>query len=220
MSETSDGARAPNRENSNWNDSGNNNNNNNSNKRRHNKHSGRSAGQDNRGFQGKCADLKSAVYDVTAGRDTFTKTTRDIAEYIGREYEDAGEFRIGMVDLELPPIVAPAEPDDANNMLQLERWKIQTRLYEKKTETRRKNSGRAYPLILGQCSQALRNRMEADVTWNNINENSDVIALLQLIQTCMIQRQTRKNAVHTLLDAQGFVPHIGGRRNRNDILVD
>ena len=98
MSETSDGARAPNRENSNRNEPGNNNNNK-SNEQRRNKRSGRTAGHDNRGFQGKCADLKSAVYDVTAGRDTFTKTARDIAEYVGREYDDAGEFRTGMVNL-------------------------------------------------------------------------------------------------------------------------
>jgi hypothetical protein len=32
------------------------------------------------------------VYDVVSGKDTFAKTTREIAEYVGREFEDAGEF--------------------------------------------------------------------------------------------------------------------------------
>ena len=31
-----------------------------------------------------CEDLKGSVYDVTAGKDKFLKTTRKIAEYVGR----------------------------------------------------------------------------------------------------------------------------------------
>ena len=46
--------------------------------------------------------------------------------------------------------------------------------------------------------------MEAAETWDTVNGNSDIIALLQLIQACMIQRQTCKNAVHTLHDAESL----------------
>ena len=33
-------------------------------------------------FEGKCEDLKTSVYDVVSGKDTFVKTTREIAEYV------------------------------------------------------------------------------------------------------------------------------------------
>jgi hypothetical protein len=57
-------------------------------------------------FEGKCVNLKSSTYNVTgAGRDTFIKTTREIAEYIGRTYEDAGEFRTSLVELSLLDLV-------------------------------------------------------------------------------------------------------------------
>jgi hypothetical protein len=44
-------------------------------------------------FKGKCAKLKNSVYDIVSGKDTFAKTTQEIAEDIRREFNDAGEFR-------------------------------------------------------------------------------------------------------------------------------
>ena len=44
--------------------------------------------------------------------------------------------------------------------------------------------------------------MEADNVWETMNANSDAIALLQLIQCCMSQRQTRKYEVHTLFEVE------------------
>jgi hypothetical protein len=74
-------------------------------------------------FEGRNADLKNSIYDVTAGKDTFTKTTREIAEYIGRTFEDAGEFRIGLVEMSLPVLVEPSTPADEKSVVQVEKWK-------------------------------------------------------------------------------------------------
>jgi hypothetical protein len=38
------------------------------------------------------------VYDVVSGKDSFTEMTREIAEYVGCKFNDAGEFRTGMVE--------------------------------------------------------------------------------------------------------------------------
>jgi hypothetical protein len=60
-----------------------------------------------------------------------------------------------------------------------------------------------YALLIGQCSQgALRNRMEVNERWGCINDTSDIMELLQLIQGCMIQHQTRQKPVHSLSDAE------------------
>jgi uncharacterized membrane protein YgcG len=138
---------------------------------------------------------------VVSGKDTFAKTTREIAEYVGREFDDAGEFRTGMVEMDLPPIVEPSPPADGSP-ISFELWKMARRTFEKQTEARRRNSSRVYALVLGQCSQALRNRMEAHENWARINEQSGVMELLQLIQTCMIQRQTRQKPTHSLFEAE------------------
>jgi hypothetical protein len=61
-------------------------------------------------FKGRCEDLNDAVYDVTTGKETFLKTTRNIAEYISHTYTDAGEFCLAMITQVLPPLVEPPFP--------------------------------------------------------------------------------------------------------------
>jgi hypothetical protein len=133
---------------------------------------------------------------VISGKDTFTKTTREIAKYVGRESDDAGEFCTGMVEMRLPALTKPATPVDGTP-INFELWKMARRTFEKQTEARRRNSSRVYALIIGQCSQALRNRMEASERWSGINKDSDVMALLQFIKNCMIQRQTRQKSTQS-----------------------
>jgi hypothetical protein len=70
--------------------------------------------------EGSCEDLKGSVYDVTTGKDTFLKTTRKIAEYVGREYTDAGEYRLAMINLNLPALVEPQLPTDVTNVMAVE----------------------------------------------------------------------------------------------------
>ena len=156
-------------------------------------------------FEGSCEDLKGSIYDVTAGKDTFLKTTRKIAEYVGHEYSDPGEYRLAMINLNLPALVEPQLPADVVNVMAVEIWKMARRTYNKKIEVRDRNEQRIYALTLGQCSQALRNRMEAQQDWTDIDEASNVIGLLTIVQVCMTLRQTRKHEVHSLVDAEAFV---------------
>ena len=128
------------------------------------------------------------------------KTTRSIAECVGRSYDDASDFRTGMVNLELLGVDAPKDPPDDAGAVRLKLWKLARRWYELALENRRKVNGRAYALVLGQCSQAVRNCLEAHADWNTINGSSDIIELLRLIQTCMTQQQTRKHPIHNIMD--------------------
>jgi hypothetical protein len=84
-----------------------------------NQHNNTSSQRETR-FEGSCEDLKGSVYDVTAGKDTFLKTTRKIAEYVGCEYTDAGEYRVAMINLNLPALVEPQLPMNVTNMMAVE----------------------------------------------------------------------------------------------------
>ena len=157
-------------------------------------------------FEGSCEDLKGSVYDVIAGKDTFLKTMRKIAEYVGREYTDAGgEYRLAMINLNLPARVEPQLPVDVVNVMAVEISKMARCTYNKKMEARDRNEQRIYSLTLGQCSQALHNRMEAHRDWTTTDEASNVIGLLTIVQVCMTLRQTRKHEVHSLFDAEALV---------------
>jgi hypothetical protein len=125
---------------------------------------------------------------VTAGKDTFLQTTRKIAEYVGREYSDASEYRLAMINLNLPTLVEPQLPADIANVIAVEIWKMARRIYNKKIEARDRNEQRIYALTLGQCSQALCNRMEAHQGWTDIDVASNVIGVLTIVQVCMTLR--------------------------------
>ena len=112
-------------------------------------------------FEGKCDALKGHIYDVARGsnkhHETFQKTTREIAEYIGREFDEGGEFRTGLVNLRLPDLIEPVPPDDPNaDKVGFEKWKFEFARYRKDSANRKKNEQKAYALILGQCSPAVR----------------------------------------------------------------
>ena len=109
-----------------------------------------------------------------------------------------------MVEMRLAPLTEPMAPTD-DNAIQFKLWKMAHRAYKKQTEAHFHNSYRVFALVLGQWSQALHNRMEASKTWACINDASDMMGLLQLIQNCMIQHQTWQKPIHSLLDAEAQV---------------
>ena len=72
-------------------------------------------------------------------------------------------------------------------------------------EARDRNQLQIYALTLGQCSQALRNQMEAHHDWTAIDEAPKVIGMLRTIQICMTLCQTRKHEVHSLFGGEAFM---------------
>jgi hypothetical protein len=57
--------------------------------------------------------------------------------------------------------------------------------------------------------------MEAHQDWNDHDEDSNVIGLLTIIQVCMTLRQTRKNEVHSLFDAEAAILSYKQNKNSN-----
>ena len=172
------------------------NNNNNSNDNEDNNDSGCQCGcnrrnrgnqpqqQQQRGFKGKNPDLQGYVYDVglpNSNNDLFTKTTKEIGEYVARTIDGAGVYRLAMVDLVMPALEEPDVPATADGQNEpswaaREQYKQQYSEYIKKKEKRTQHESKIFPIILGQCSRTIRDRLEAHSDWININSKSDVLA--------------------------------------------
>lgn len=65
-------------------------------------------------FQGKCDELNGHIYDCTDSRqsDMFTKTTKEIGEYVGTNYRHGNDTKIAIITLTMltfedPPIPLP-----------------------------------------------------------------------------------------------------------------
>ena len=77
-------------------------------------------------FEGKCPDLKGHIYDCSDVRqsDQYTKTTKEIAEHVGRTYTYGGDARLAVETLTLPTLTMPVDPPDGAN-------RTETRIWEK-----------------------------------------------------------------------------------------
>ena len=110
-------------------------------------------------FKGKCEDIADFVYDTGITDDSkelFKNTTREIAEYVSRNYDKAGEFRLALIQMELPAITEPAAPAHDAGLAVVERYKLDLRMFMDKSRHREENLGKIFPLILGQCSRTIR----------------------------------------------------------------
>jgi uncharacterized membrane protein YgcG len=208
MSSASDGAPAATH-------GGNNNNNNNNNNepreggrqrnRNRNKERVRTANR----FEGEIDGLKGHVYDVGASRNSaedFHRTTTKIAEYISRMEDGAGEFLLALDPnkLKFEALIKPVLPDEtAANFEELKyEWGLDVKDYRQRLKTRTQLIMKAFAIVLGQCSQAVRDRIEAHQDWNATKTSLDVIKLLILIRTSLFSGATTRHAVHAIMDAQ------------------
>ena len=126
---------------------------------------------------------------------------KEIAEYAAREYTDAGDFGSGLVNLTLPTLTPPQRPDPTD-LLALEEFRIDFKLFKEKERSHKANTEKVFFLVLGQCSQSVRDRLEGSPTWGTIMSTKDLIALLRLIRASMYQQAANQAPVHSLLEAE------------------
>ncbi|KAG7361120.1 hypothetical protein IV203_036220 [Nitzschia inconspicua] len=100
-------------------------------------------------------DLGEHVYVLGGKKDLFSKTTTAI------------------------------DPDDSASNIVMKRWEIELKAYELAMKTRVSNEKKAFALVLGQCSPAVRTRLKSAKSWAELNQKSDIIGLLKLLQSCL-----------------------------------
>lgn len=106
----------------------------------------RNCSRNNSKFKGKCEDLEGFIYDIGApnsAQDLFTTTTREIAEYVAREYQNASKFGTGLPNLQLPTLLPPARPADGNQAA-IKEYQLDLKEYKEKVCNRATNTGKVF----------------------------------------------------------------------------
>ena len=157
-------------------------------------------------FQGKTQDpiLRKHIFDVGTiqkSQDLFVTTAKEIGEYISREYDDAGEFRNAFIDLRYAEVLTEPERPTATDQFTILIWTEEMKEYRKKLRNRKKNEEKAFPLLLGQCSPTIVQRIEATQRWNSVSGANDVLGLLELIREAMYTGTTRRKDTTALVEA-------------------
>lgn len=93
--------------------------------------------------------------------DTFTKTTKEISEYVGRTYKNGGNLRHAIARMVKPALKMPDEPPVNPSATQEAIWKRQIDKYVKQGMMIEENLKTAYALIWGQCTDSMRAKLES-----------------------------------------------------------
>ena len=179
----------------------NNNNNNNFHRRGQQQQQQRAAPK----FTGRCEDVGGHIYDCTAPRDAATQfvlTTREISEYVGREYSHGGDIRLTVLNQARPTLTEPSDPAENATRTQVRIWERKCDAFVRREEALEENIKKAYALVYGQCTEAMRARVESAPGYVTFSPISDVIALLKAIKQIMFQYQEEKYPYHALFEAK------------------
>ena len=134
-------------------------------------------------FGGLTEDLKGHIYNVGTGSqaDQFTATTKALLSYSGRKCSNPQDIRIAIErqkDVSIPTINSRTDIDGEVVKLLLRK---ETDTYVKRSQQYRQNKAKIYSVDLGQCTEAMNNRLEGEETYKDINGESGVIHILLLI---------------------------------------
>ena len=156
--------------------------NNNNNNRRGIRHNNNNPNRRNvSSFEGRERSLKGFIYDFTGERnpEQWIKTTKEIVTYVGRTYNKfTTEFTEAVRDLTLADPVQPQAPDPTD-VIAFEIWKIEIKEYRTKAQEYDNFRAGLYNLVLGQCSEALEDRLKSHQDFHAAAH--DGIALLKII---------------------------------------
>ena len=170
------------------------------NKNTGNRRKGRTRGQQNifvqpAKFKGETEALHGHIYDVGTSNqaDLFTETTKKIASYAGRTCKEPQDIRRSIEDIDDVDIPMPTERTSITND------RLREKLFEKDIETwakresiYRQNKASLYSIVLGQCTEAMKAKLESDSGYETISGDSDVIELLKLIRSIAFAYESKR----------------------------
>jgi hypothetical protein len=148
-------------------------------------------------FKGKCKDLEGFVFDANRYNqaDEFMKTLNEIIDYVGANYENGDDVRAAIEVGTKPEISKPVKPearggkiDETDELI----WKCEIDCYVRRKATLDSNLRKAFSLVWGQCTDIMREKLEALPNFANIKSEFDVLALLKEMKTINFKFEDQK----------------------------
>ena len=153
-------------------------------------------------FEGREPRLQGHIYDWTGERtpERYIRATREISTYVGVVYTKYNaDFTAAVDTLDLPDPTEPPAPDPANPVA-FERWKYEYKEYMSKVQEYTNFRSGLYNLVMGQCSEALKERLKSHEDFLDANQNG--IALLTLICSLLHTFEERRKLADSLSDVK------------------
>ena len=154
-------------------------------------------------FSGRIDDLKGHIYDVGYGQqaDAFVKKTEEIAGYAGRTCKQSTDIRAAIeklqdVTITLQARVTIEEVPDKDDRKIIRKSQIDE--YRKRNATYQENKGKIYPVIIGQCTDAMIEKLKGDPNFDMTEHNSDMLGILGMIKKVVFKVETQQYLFQSL----------------------
>ncbi len=134
-------------------------------------------------YTGDIAELGTNVYMYGAKNagNLYLKTTEAIADYVGREYGKA--MRVLVKEGKESAPTEPNEPTEKDpSTVRLRKYESELKKYCHKKDEYDENEARVFLIIKGQCTLAMKNKIEETKNYKKIKEDADVPWLLEVIK--------------------------------------
>jgi hypothetical protein len=154
-------------------------------------------------FEGTCEELKGHIYDCTDSRqsDVFIKTTKEIAGCAGRTFKKGSDARRAIENLSLPTLVPPADPVD-DNKSNVRIWEKEIDAFVIRKTMLTDNMQTVYSIVWGQCTDVMKQKVEALPSYQALTDNGDGLALLIAIKDLVYNFQSQKYLSQALHDSK------------------
>jgi hypothetical protein len=122
-------------------------------------------------LQGNIAELSNSVYQYgTQGQgDRFTRMTKAIADYVGREYSK--EMRLLVKNQKENEPKEPVMPDkeEAKSPFVMKKYETKLKQYYSKKERNEEHKAKIFVIVKGQCTLNMKKKAESlqGTTWSS-----------------------------------------------------
>jgi hypothetical protein len=113
-------------------------------------------------FEGQCKELEGYVYHICGAQQAnqYMKTTKEIGLYVSQHYSHGAGIGTAVRTLARPVIEDLADPALDASLAVKKHWEDQLKRWSQQMDTLEENISKLYSLVWGQCSDALRAKIE------------------------------------------------------------
>jgi hypothetical protein len=120
------------------------------------------------------------------------KTTKEIAEHVGNHFKYGTDVRLAIENLTLPVLIDPADPPDDATKTQIRKWEKAVDESVKRENYLTENLKTVYSLVWGQCTDVMRQKVEATKDFKTLSSTADGLGLLRSIKDLVYNFQSQK----------------------------
>jgi len=169
----------------------------------------------NKTFEGSCPQLKGYYYTFNPDQpavDEFQETTDKVIEFVCSTFKQSQPLKATIKHLAPQTITEPKllynGPRDETTKLKTSteedrvKYGIQFKNHEAECKELAESLSKTFAIIYGQCTRAMKAKIEEDPKWATIDSKCDPIELLKIIKAIAHNNESQKDPTLSLIQAE------------------